>query len=193
VFNSLTGTLTEKRAGVVCIDTGGVEWEISVSDADAALLGAEGGKVRIFTWLYIREDVMRLIGFVSPQRRSVFLDLLTVDGVGVKGAQKIIGSIDLEALETALETEDVARLSKIPGLGKKTAQKMILALKGKLARVDAVGKSGSTTLSQWSDLENALIGMGFDRRAAAEALTEAGKKHSSEGDIFREAVLLLTR
>jgi Holliday junction DNA helicase RuvA len=116
---------------------------------------------------------MKLYGFADEGRRATFLELLKVEGIGPKGAVKILGSINQNDLERALETEDLSRLEAVPGLGKKTAQKMILALRGKLTGL----RQESAAQGPYAELAEALAGMGYDRRAAGEALTRA------EGDI----------
>jgi len=167
MVNSIRGTITEKLADSVHILCSGIEWDISVPASDIARLPPAGEDARIFTWLYHREDLMKLYGFASAQRRATFLELLKVDGIGPKGALKILGGIGQEYLERALENEDLARLEAVPGLGKKTAQKMILTLKGKLV------KAVSNPETPHSDLVEALAGMGYDKRAASEALAKA--------------------
>jgi Holliday junction DNA helicase RuvA len=169
MFNSIRGIVSEKGGETVFLLTGGVEWEVAMPATDIDLLPAAGGECRVFTWLYHREDMMRLFGFSGKARRDTFLELLKVEGIGPKNALKIMGGIAQEDLERALETGDLARLEAVPGLGKKTAQKMLLALKGKL--VPATGASASN--SPYNDLIEALTGMGYEKRAAAEALTRA--------------------
>jgi Holliday junction DNA helicase RuvA len=171
MFNSIRGIITEKFTDSVYIFSGGVEWDIAVPATDILRLPDVGKEGRVFTWLYHREDQMKLYGFCAQERRSTFLELLKVEGIGPKGALKIMGGISQEELERALETEDLARLEAVPGLGKKTAQKMILALKGRLT----MAKTAVET--PYNDLVEALAEMGYDKRAAAEALTKA------EGDL----------
>jgi Holliday junction DNA helicase RuvA len=193
MFNSIRGTVTEKLDGSVCLLCGGIEWDISMPGSDIARLPPEGGECRVFTWLYHREDQMKLYGFAAGERRSAFLELLKVEGIGPKLALKILGGIGQEELEHALETEDLARLEAVPGLGKKTAQKMILALKGKLVSARAVSES------PYADLVEALTGMGYDRRAAAEALVKAEKElppgtgeAEKEKLLFKQAIVHLS-
>jgi len=168
MFNSIRGVVSEKSGEAVFLLTGGVEWEIAMPATDIDLLPAAGGECRVFTWLYHREDLMRLFGFSGRARRDTFLELLKVEGIGPKNALKIMGGIGQEELERALETGDLARLEAVPGLGKKTAQKMLLALKGKL-----VHESAAAADSPYGDLIEALAAMGYEKRAAAEALTRA--------------------
>ena len=193
MFNSIRGTITEKSADSICLLTGGIEWEISVPAIDITSLPSVGNEGRIFTWLYHREDQMKLYGFSSEGRRVTFLELLKVEGVGPKGALKIMGGIGQEELEKALEAEDLSRLEAVPGLGKKTAQKMILTLRGKLAAARNLSKT------PYGDLVEALAGMGYDRRSAAEALTRAEAElppgvsgEEREKLLFKQAIIGLS-
>ncbi|MDR2020624.1 MAG: Holliday junction branch migration protein RuvA [Treponema sp.] len=199
MFNSLRGIITEKSSETLWVLTGGVEWEIALPATDIARLPPRGEEGRIFTWLYHREDQMRLFGFADDTRRNTFLELLKVEGIGPRGALKIMGGIGQEELERALEAEDLARLEQVPGLGKKTAQKMILALKGKLAR--SPGVSGA--VSPCGELAEALVEMGYDKRAAAEALEKAAAALDGrlppgtaaaerEKLLFKEAIIYLS-
>ena len=193
MFNSIRGTITEKLSDSVCLLSGGIEWDISAPGTDIARLPPVGEEGRVFTWLYHREDQMKLYGFAGEERRATFLELLKVEGIGPKGALKILGGIGQEELENALENEDLARLEAVPGLGKKTAQKMILALKGKLISAKAVPET------PYADLVEALTGMGYDRRAAADALIRADKEMGGdvkgaerEKLLFKEAIVYLS-
>ena len=193
MFNSIRGTITEKLFDSVCLLCGGIEWDISAPGTDIARLPLLGEEGRVFTWLYHREDQMKLYGFFSDERRATFLELLKVEGIGPKGALKIMGGIGQEELEQALETEDLARLEAVPGLGRKTAQKMILALKGKLAMAKAAPET------PYGDLVEALAGMGYDRRAAVEALAKAEAElpqgaagAEKEKLLFKQAIVYLS-
>jgi len=195
MFNSIRGVVSEKGGEAVFILTGGVEWEIAMPATDISLLPAAGGECRVFTWLYHREDIMRLFGFSGRARRDTFLELLKVEGIGPRNALKIMGGIGQEELERALETGDLARLEAVPGLGKKTAQKMLLALKGKLVRESA----DSPADSPYGDLIEALAAMGYDKRAAAEALSRAESALPSglapaekEKSLFKNAIVYLS-
>jgi Holliday junction DNA helicase RuvA len=194
MFNSIHGLVTEKGAETLFLLSTGIEWDISmpINDIQAFTLNSE---CRVFTWLYHREDQMKLFGFCNEKRRNTFLELIKVEGIGPKGALKIMSGINQDDLERALENGDLARLEAVPGLGKKTAQKMLLSLKGKLVQVqekDAVS-------SPYNDLVEALVGMGYDRRQAAQALAKAEKTvaddlpaDEKEKLIFKEAVISLS-
>jgi Holliday junction DNA helicase RuvA len=195
MFNSIQGIVNGKAADAAYILTNGVEWEIAMPSSDIESLPRAGGDCRVFTWLYHRADMMKLYGFSDETRRNTFLELLKVEGIGPKGALKIMGGIRQEDLERALETEDLARLEAVPGLGKKTAQKMLLALKGKLVHAPAA----SPAVSQYGDLVEALAEMGYDKRAAAEAIALAEKglpeglsSDAKEKLLFKNAIVRLT-
>ncbi|MDR2740940.1 MAG: Holliday junction branch migration protein RuvA [Treponema sp.] len=195
MFNSIRGIITEKTGDALHIDTGGVEWDIAVPASDLGRLPPEGKEGRVFVWLYHREDHMKLYGFADDARRATFLELLKVEGIGPKGALKILGGISQEELERALEAEDLGRLEAVPGLGKKTAQKMILALRGKLTHASTASREASP----YGELTEALAGMGYDRRAAAEALSKAEtalppglSEAEKEKALFKQAIMYLS-
>ncbi|MDR2633225.1 MAG: Holliday junction branch migration protein RuvA [Treponema sp.] len=195
MFNSIRGIITEKLADGIRLLDGGLEWDIAVPAIDIGQLPPAGEPGRVFTWLYHREDQMKLFGFAGERRRTTFLELLKVEGIGPRGALKIMGGISQEQLEQALDAGDLARLEAVPGLGKKTAQKMILALKGKLAREPAP----SQPAGPWGELVEALAEMGYDKRTAAEAVARAEEAldpgitgADREKFLFREAIVYLS-
>ena len=194
MFNSIRGVVSEKGNEGIFVLSGDIEWEIAmpVNDIQNLTLNDE---CRVFTWLYHRDDQMKLFGFYNEKRRNTFLELIKVEGIGPKGALKIMGGISQDDLEHALENGDLARLEAVPGLGKKTAQKMLLSLKGKLVQTQEKGDD----TSPYNDLVEALVDMGYDRRQAAQALAKAEKSAASdlsaaekEKLIFKEAVLKLS-
>jgi Holliday junction DNA helicase RuvA len=195
VFNSIQGIITEKKGDTLFILTGGVEWDVIVPATDNAALPDVGETAQVWTWLYHKEDGMRLFGFCNEIRRKTFLELLKVDGIGPKGAVKIMGSISQEDMENALDSEDMGRLEKVPGLGKKTAQKMLLALKGKLSHTPEQREE----VSPYADMIQALTAMGYDKRAVTAAITRAAvilppdlDAAEREKELFRQAVLHLS-
>lgn len=194
MFNSIRGIVSAKSGDSVFILSGDIEWEITmpVNDIQELVLNNE---CRVLTWLYHREDQMKLFGFFNEMRRATFLELLKVEGIGPKGAVKIMSGISQDDLEKALENGDVARLEAVPGLGKKTAQKMLLSLKGKLIQSNDMASVSSV----YNDLVEALAAMGYDRRAAAEALAKAEPSVDAglpaaerEKLLFKEAIVYLS-
>jgi Holliday junction DNA helicase RuvA len=199
MFNSVSGRLSEKRADSICIDSGGIEWELAVPARSVDDFGRVGEDARAFTWLHHYEDGMRLYGFPTEGDRAAFKELMKVEGIGPKQALRILSGIRPEALGAALEAEDLAALQRIPGVGPKLAQKMLLSLKGKLAsgREERPGKPAS---DRWSDVARALADMGYDRKAAERAVAAAAASASSSGvpaseierEVFRAALLALS-
>jgi Holliday junction DNA helicase RuvA len=196
MFNSLHGEITLKAEERLCLLTGGVEWELVVSRRAAERLPPVGQTARVFTHLLHREDSMRLYGFSDQAERALFLDLQKVDGVGPRGAMKILSGIDREKLAQALDRDDVEELSAVPGIGRKTAQKIILTLKGKLTPAE-----GTAGKSAEEDITAALVGMGFDRKKAKAAVASAVKAIAAAGagaphgeeferELFRRAVAI---
>lgn len=200
MFNSICGILTGKTAESIYVETSGIEWEILVSALNRDRFGTDGDTVKVYVWLYHREDQMRLFGFKTPEERSLFFDLTRVDGIGPKQAIKILSGLDTAALEAALDAGDVARLQTIPGIGKKTAQKMVLTLKGQLTVVSDTQRQSAIKKSEFEDIIIALTEMGYDRKRAAEtvetaaaAFREKGEDPSAkEQELFRYAIVQLS-
>jgi holliday junction DNA helicase RuvA len=200
MLNSLSGRLSEKRADTICVETGGVEWELAVPARAVDDFGSIGDDTRVFTWLHHYEDGMRLYGFATEAERSAFRELMKVEGIGPKQALRILSGVRPEALGAALDAEDLGSLQKIPGVGPKLAQKMMLALKGKLVGGDAASARPSGPAGRWSDVVRALVDMGFDRKAAEKAVADAAGSGASaakggpeeERELFRRALLDLS-
>ncbi|MCL2186247.1 MAG: Holliday junction branch migration protein RuvA [Treponema sp.] len=193
MFNSIRGIVSAKGAEAVFLLCNDIEWEITMPANDMYSLPLND-ECRILTWLYHREDQMKLFGFIDDKRRNTFLELIKVEGIGPKAAVKIMGGITQDDLEKALDNADLNRLEAVPGLGKKTAQKMVLALKGKL-----VSAQDKAIPSAYNDLVEALVGMGYDRRQANEAIKKAEdliadglKEAEKEKILFKEAIIYLS-
>lgn len=172
MFNSIRGTLTGKFPQRIFIENGGIEWDICVPDSNIDCLPALGSEVKIFTWLQHTDAFMNLFGFSSAEERSLFSALLKVDGVGPKGAIKIMSNVSSEKLTAILENADVALLEKIPGVGKKTAAKMILALKGKLTFAEDEKTIRARKDSRFSDVIASLAEMGYEKNIAEQKVLQ---------------------
>ncbi|MDP2791763.1 MAG: Holliday junction branch migration protein RuvA [Rectinemataceae bacterium] len=199
MFNSISGWLSEKRPDSVCVDTGGVEWEIHIPTRSLDDFGSLDSQTKVFTWLHHYEDGMRLYGFSCADDRTVFLELMKVEGIGPKQAMRIVSGIRSEALALALEDSDLTALMRIPGVGPKVAQKMMLALRGKLVRVeDSVKTSpaGGQGQGSWTDVVRALVDMGFARpsveKSVREHSGEVPEGPDREREIFRRALIELS-
>jgi Holliday junction DNA helicase RuvA len=197
MYNAISGTLCHKSLDLIRVDNNGIEWEFSVPSRSVGAFGMIGDRVRVLCWLLHREDQLRLFGFPTEAERSVFIELLSVDGIGPKQALKILGGIGAEDLERALDAEDLARLEAIPGLGKKTAQKLVFSLKGKLP---SVVRQGSEAQEPHADIIRALAEMGYDRKRAADIIRQLAlelgnlpvKTDDRERELFRQAIVELS-
>jgi Holliday junction DNA helicase RuvA len=167
MFNSLCGTITYKDEGRVFLQSGDVEWEVLTSRTSSEDLPEVGARARVYVHLYHRDDQLRLYGFSQAGERDGFLDLLRVEGVGPRQALRILSGVEVHRLIEALDNEDLGFLSAIPGIGAKTAQKILLKLKGKMAAASPTG------VSVEEDVINALVGMGFERKNARAAVSSA--------------------
>ena len=173
MFNSITGELTGHQFPYLYISTHGVEWQVEVSaHTFRDMLARDAGdEVQVLVHLYVREDILKLYGFSSSAERAAYLQLITVSGIGPKQALKILSGISAEQLVALLEAEDVGALTRLPGIGTKSAQKMILQLKGHLVtETTASSGAASGATGTGSDLLQGLVEMGFDRSRAEKAL-----------------------
>ena len=205
MFNSISGIITGKFPRQLFLDNNGIEWDISIPDSNLELLPPVGNEAKIYTWLHHTDMLMNLYGFASSEERSVFLDLLKVDGVGPKGAVKIMSSVSSGRLNDVLERGDVEMLEKIPGVGKKTAGKMMLALKGKLklSSSSLTVPSGGES-SPFRDVINSLVSMGYEKRLVEQKVMDLSQQlmndsvfseknqKEKEDIIFRRALIELS-
>lgn len=182
MFNSIRGVITGKFPKQIFIEANGVEWDICIPDSNLDMLGHVGDEARVFTWLNHTDKVMDLYGFASADERSLFFDLLKVDGVGPKGAVKIMSSVSSSRLSDVLDRGDLEMLEKIPGVGKKTAGKMMLALKGKLTmnQNDSVIKVAAPT--PYGDLITSLQSMGYDKRQLEGVVARLAEEMGKDSD-----------
>ena len=203
MFNSLTGIITGKFPKQLLLDTHGIEWDLCVPDSNLELFPPVGSEAKVYTWLQHTDVLMTLFGFATADERTLFLDLLKVDGVGPKGAVKIMRSASSSRLLEVLERGDVEMLEKIPGVGKKTAGKMMLQLKGKLTLSQTSNVVRVEKPAAFADVIDSLASMGYEKRLVeqkvavlAETLNTdpafASKSQKEKEDlIFRRAIVEL--
>ena len=200
----VSGIITGKFPKQVFIDTNGVEWDLCVPDSNLDMLPPVGNEAKIYTYLQHTDQLMSLYGFASSDERSVFLDLLKVDGVGPKGAVKIMSAVSSSRLLDVLEKGDLEMLEKIPGVGKKTAGKMMLTLKGKLKISESAGDLVRVSAaSPYADVVMSLASMGYDKKLVEQKVAQLveiltndssflGKGQKEREDIlFRRAIVEL--
>lgn len=164
MFNSISGIITGKFPKQLFLENNGIEWDICVPDSNLDLFGVVGSQAKVYTWLQHTDVSMALYGFATVEERSLFFDLLKVDGIGAKGALKIMSSVSSSRLTEVLEKGDIEMLEKIPGVGKKTAAKMMLALKGKLTFNQSSVIVSKNVDSSYQDVINSLVEMGYDKK-----------------------------
>ncbi len=172
MIGRLSGLLVAKNPPQVMVDVGGVGYEIDVPMSTFYNLPATGEKVVLLTHLVVREDAHILFGFGTEEERSAFRKLIRISGVGARTALSVLSGLSVNDLAQAVATQDPARLTKVPGIGKKTAERLLLELKGKLA--DAIAGAGSSGAqpSTSSDVLNALLGLGYSEKEALLAIRQ---------------------
>ncbi len=201
MFNSLSGTITGKLPQKLYLDTNGIEWDICVPDSSLNRMPPVGQVAKVYTWLQHTDALMNLYGFADENERYLFFDLLKVDGIGPKGALKIMSNISCGDLAGILDSGDLDKLQKVPGVGKKTAAKMLLQLKGKLSFADDGASVAHSVSVPYSDVVDALTSMGYDKKrceaVVSRLATEFDKDESfcqknkaeKEDIIFRQALV----
>lgn len=165
MIGRLSGKLVAKNPPQILVEVGGVGYELDVPMSTFYALPGTGGAVALFTHLVVREDAHNLYGFASVEERSVFRQLIRVSGIGPRTALAVLSGMSVGDLAQAVALQDAARLVRIPGIGKKTAERLLLELKGKLA--EAVGEP---TTERGADVVNALVALGYSDKEALVAV-----------------------
>lgn len=184
MYNSLTGTVTFKDRERLYLALAGVEWDLAISGSTADALPAAGSEAKVFTFLHHREDIMKLYGFASAAERELFLKLMQVNGVGPGLIMRMLSAATERDIRAAVQAGDADALARVRGLGTRSAQKIILALRGKLLPPAEVSSGVET------ELIGALTGMGFNQRQAARAVAAALQESEQSGSTPDEAHLL---
>jgi len=174
----LRGRLLEKRPNQVILDVGGVGYLVAVPLSTFAALGELHAEVTLLIHTHVREDALALYGFLSQREKHLFELLLGASGVGPSLALKILSGMNVEELVPAIRTGDLARLTKIPGVGRKTAERMVVELKDKLeaVAVEAEKPTPASPAGVEADVKSALTNLGYDERTADTALAEAKRE-----------------
>ncbi len=184
----LTGRLVEKGADHAVLDVHGVGYRMAMSTNSLSALPAEGDEVMVHTHMHVREDDISLFGFESPGEKALFARLITVSGIGPRVALAALSSFDPDALVAAIMAEDVALVSSIPGVGKKTAQRLILELKDKLGASSSLPTGDGTAPQAAGEAREALAAMGFSSAEAATALRGYDGSPNDAGSMLRYAL-----
>ncbi|HEY9461181.1 MAG TPA: Holliday junction branch migration protein RuvA [Paralcaligenes sp.] len=168
MIGRITGTLLEKTPPVVCIDVGGVGYEIDVPMSTLYKLPDNGATVTLFTHLAVREDAHTLYGFSSASERAAFRALIKVTGIGARTALAVLSGMTVEELASAITRQETGYLTRVPGIGKKTAERLLLELRGKLGA--DLGSSAGAVSPGREDILNALLSLGYSNNETQMAL-----------------------
>jgi Holliday junction DNA helicase RuvA len=191
MIHHVEGVLAERAPGRVIVEVGGVGFELYVTERTSAAAGILGGSVRLLTHLAIREDAWTLYGFLSEEERALYRLLLGVQGVGPRVALAILSGLSPAKLREAVAKADVAALTTISGIGKKTAQRMVVDLRDKIGELpgadDWMAPSGATRADEErDDAVDALVALGYSRLIARDAV---GLVRRTERDAPLESIV----
>jgi holliday junction DNA helicase RuvA len=192
----LRGRLLAKRPNHAIVEAGGVGYDVTISVPTFSDLPQLGSEVALHIHTHVREDALALYGFLRPSEKQIFEKLISVSGIGPKLAITILSGMPADEMALAIRGNDVPKLTRIPGIGKKTAERMVLELRDKLPK-EALGEV--TVLSATSPVEedvlSALVNLGYQRPVAERALATASKngKGVSFDVMFREALAVLSK
>jgi holliday junction DNA helicase RuvA len=197
----LRGKLLTKHPNQVVLETAGVGYEVNISVPTFSELPASGSEVALHIHTHVREDVIALYGFFRPAEKQLFEKLMTVSGIGAKLAITILSGMAADEMAGAIRGNDLARLTRIPGIGRKTAERMVLELRDKLP--PSTESSASTTPAMSAteeDVLSALVNLGYQRAAAEKVLVSVAKGATGKSDkrgsfdvMFRQALANLSK
>jgi Holliday junction DNA helicase RuvA len=191
VIGRIAGILVEKNFPQVIVSCNGVGYEIDVPMSTFYPLPRTGEEVTLLTHLVVREDAHLLYGFLTAGERAAFRQLLKISGVGPKVALSVLSGLSVEDLSAAVASEDSARLQKVPGIGKKTAERLVLELRDKLPKA-LPGVAGPDASTASSDVVNALLGLGYNEREA-QAAVKSLPPDLQIADAIRQALKTLAK
>jgi holliday junction DNA helicase RuvA len=191
----LRGRLLAKHPNQAVVETGGVGYDVTISVPTFSDLPGVGSEVALHIHTHVREDLIALYGFLRPAEKQLFEKLITVSGIGPKLAVTILSGMPADEMVGAIRGNDIARLTRIPGIGKKTAERMVLELRDKLPPAGVELPAAPVTSAMEEDVLSALVNLGYQRAAAERALA-AVVKNGKDGSFevtFREALAALAR
>jgi holliday junction DNA helicase RuvA len=178
MIGQLRGRLTDKRPNQVLVDVGGVGYIVQIPLSTFSTLGELHTEVTLLIHTHVREDTLSLYGFLSSREKHLFEMLLSASGVGPSLALKILSGMSVEELVPAIRGSDLARLTKIPGVGRKTAERIVVELKDKLdaVTVEVERPAASSPAGIDADIVSALVNLGYEARAAEGAVADARRE-----------------
>lgn len=198
----LSGKLLEKQFHTAIVDVGGVGYEVSIPLSTFYELGDIGDDVSLRIYTHVREDAIQLFGFKTMRERDLYLRLISVQGIGAKSGISMLSGMSADEIIMAIRTNDLARLTSIPGVGQKTAERLVIELRDKVGDVsldgsalDAAAKATLPADAVFDDALSALINLGYQRNPADKALQQAAAEGTemSVQKLLRRALQLLAK
>lgn len=179
----LSGKLLEKQTNTAIVDVGGVGYEVSIPLSTFYELGDVGSDVSLRIYTHVREDAIQLFGFKTLRERDLYLRLISVQGIGAKSGITMLSGMSADEIIVAIRTNDLARLTSIPGVGRKTAERLVIELRDKVGELSgdgtALDEASRTALpadAVFEDALSALVNLGYQRAAAEKALNQAAQE-----------------
>jgi len=199
MYSYIKGSLEIKSNGYVVIDNSGIGYKIFMSENGIEALGEIGDSVKVYTYYYVREDNISLFGFTSNEELRMFELLISVSGVGAKSAINMLSAITPSDFALAIISNDISSLVKVPGIGAKSAQRIILELKDKLKTEEAISKTDSkikVVIKQNNNSEEAVAALqvlGYNKKEVEKVLEKIDVSELSVEDIIRKALAYLAK
>ncbi|HYJ92231.1 MAG TPA: Holliday junction branch migration protein RuvA [Pyrinomonadaceae bacterium] len=180
----LSGKLLEKHANAVIVDVGGVGYEVTIPLSTFYEIGEPGSEIQLRIYTHVREDAIQLFGFKTNRERDLYLKLISVQGIGAKSGVTMLSGMSADEIVAAIRSNDLGRLTAIPGVGRKTAERLVIELRDKVGELAAAASAAASISSDelpadvvFDDALSALVNLGYQRAAAERAL----KKVVQEG------------
>ncbi|CBW76044.1 Holliday junction DNA helicase ruvA [Mycetohabitans rhizoxinica HKI 454] len=170
MIGRIAGTLLEKNPPHLLVDCNGVGYEVDVPMSTFYNLPGTGDKITLLTQLIVREDAHLLYGFLTQQERQTFRELLKISGIGARMALAVLSGMSVSDLAQTVTQQDTARLTRVPGIGKKTAERLLLELKGKLGADIGAAASAASSSDHAPDILHALLSLGYSEKEALAAI-----------------------
>ena len=190
---SLKGIVLSKRPEGIIVDVNGVGYHVNIPLCSLADIPESGEMLFLHTYTHVREDSLQLFGFLTEEEKRIFSVLLGISGIGPKLGLAVLSGMSVEKFSEAVQNEDIATLSSIPGLGKKTAARLILELRGKLPALGERDGAAKTGISAAGDAVSALVNLGYRKGDSEKAVQNAVKAgYEPVEEIIREALKYLT-
>lgn len=199
----LSGKLLEKQTNLAIVDVGGIGYEVSIPLSTYYELGEVGSDVSMRIYTHVREDAIQLFGFKTLRERDLYLRLISVQGIGPKMGIAMLSGMNADEIILAIRTDDLARLTSIPGVGRKTAERLVIELRDKIGELSSGGTAKHDSLESSSlpsdavfeDALSALVNLGYQRPLAEKALKQAAQEgiEISVQKLLRRALQVLAK